>query len=216
MRHANGLEIARSLDDVCRPERMALVVYDMQIGIVGQMTDGPQITERIASILDAARTGGFRVVFLRHMSMPREWMGAFQYRQAMAWQRTDDPAKVQPWFLRGSPGFDIVPELAPRESEAVLDKITFSAFEGTPLAMILRDCGLSAFAICGIATEIGIDPTVRHGTDLGLIPVVATDACGGGHAEAAERSVANMAFMGDAIMTDASTLMEHMRPSARG
>ncbi len=36
----------------------------------------------------------------------------------------------------------------------------FSAFEGTPLAMVLSDCGLSAFAIVGIATEIGIDPTV--------------------------------------------------------
>lgn len=211
MRHANGLEIVQSLDDVCRPERMALVVYDMQIGIVRQMANGAEITQHVASILDAARTGGFRVIFLRHMSMPRELMGAFQYRQAMAWQRTDDPATVQPWFLRGSPGFDITPELAPRESEAILDKITFSAFEGTPLAMILRDCGLSAFAICGIATEIGIDPTVRHGADLGLVPVVATDACGGGHAEAAERSMANMAFMGDAIMTDEAGLVRCMR-----
>jgi biuret amidohydrolase len=51
-------------------------------------------------------------------------------------------------------------------------KISMSAFEGTPLAMALRDCGLISFMICGMATEIGIDPTVRHGADLGFIPIV--------------------------------------------
>lgn len=113
-----------------------------------------------------------------------------------------DPDQVRLWFLRGSPGFEIVPELAPREDEAVLDKIAFSAFEGTPLALILRDCGLSAFAIVGIAIEIGIDPTVRHGSDLGLVPIVVQDACGAGDPEAAQRALANLAFMEDAMMTD--------------
>ncbi|WP_158745626.1 cysteine hydrolase family protein [Acidisphaera sp. L21] len=119
-------------------------------------------------------------------------------------------AAVKPWFLRGAPGFEIVPELIPQPNQAVLDKITFSAFEGTPLAMVLRDCGLSAFAICGVATEIGIDPTARHGADLGFIPVVVQDACGHGHAEAAERSLTNLGFMGDAMMTDQATLIGHM------
>jgi nicotinamidase-related amidase len=78
----------------------------------------------------------------------------------------------------------------------VLDKLAFSAFEGTPLAMILRDCALLAFAIVGIAIEIGIDPTVRHGADLGLVPIVVQDACGAGNGEAAQRALANLAFMG--------------------
>ena len=112
-------------------------------------------------------------------------------------KRTNDPATIKPWFLPGSPGFEIVPELQPREDEAVIDKITFSAFEGTPLSIILRDLGLTSFAICGVATEIGIEP---HGADLGLVPLVIKDACGAGHAEAAERSFANIAFMGDALI----------------
>ena len=113
--------------------------------------------------------------------------------------------------LCDSPGFAVVPELAPRPSEAIIDKITFSAFEGTPLAIILRDCGLNAFAICGIATEIGIDPTVRHGADLGLIPVVVANACGAGHGEAAERSMANIAHMADAIVTNVATITVAMQ-----
>lgn len=205
-----GFEIGRTLDEFCRPDRMALVVYDMQVGIVSQLQHGPAIVERVGEVLKAARQGGFRVVFMRHLSMPTELMGAFQFRQAMAWQRTDQPDAVRPWFLRGTQGFEIVPELAPRGSEAVLDKITFSAFEGTPLAMVLRDCRLTSFAICGLATEIGIDPTVRHGADLGLVPIVVADACGAGHADAGERSLANIAFMGDAIMTNTADLARMM------
>jgi nicotinamidase-related amidase len=147
---------------------------------------------------------------MRHLSMPRELMGAYQFRQAMAWQRKSDPNEVNPWFLRDAPGFQIVPELQPTASEAVLDKITFSAFEGTPLAMILRDCGLTAFAICGIATEIGIEPTVRHGADLGLVPIVISDACGSGRPEAGERSLASIGFMGDAILTTVDELIARM------
>lgn len=210
MKTVGTLEIPETLADICRPDRMALVVYDMQVAIVRQVTDGAAITERVATVVNAARANGFRIIFLRHMSMPKELMGVFQYRQAMMWQRKTSPTEVQPWFLRDSPGFEIVPELAPRPSEAIIDKITFSAFEGTPLSIILRDCGLNAFAICGIATEIGIEPTVRHGADLGFVPVVVRDACGAGHDEAAERSLANIAFMADAIMTEASEITAAM------
>ncbi|WEX76317.1 cysteine hydrolase [Sinorhizobium numidicum] len=202
--------IGKNLADFCRPDRMALIVYDMQVGIVRQVKDGAEIAAKVLKAVEAARQGGYPVIFLRHMSMPRELMGAFQLRQAMAWQRTDDPDAVKPWFLRGTPGFEIVPELAPRESEAILDKITFSAFEGTPLSIILRDLGLTSFAICGIATEIGIDPTVRHGADLGLVPIVLRDACGPGHHEAAERSLDNIAFMGDAILCQVEEIVGAM------
>jgi nicotinamidase-related amidase len=81
-----------------------------------------------------------------------------------------------------------------------------SAFEGTPLAIALRDCGLKSFVICGIATEIGIEPTVRHGSDLGFIPIVIEDACGAGEAEAGERSLAGMRFIGDAMISTVDEL----------
>ena len=42
------------------------------------------------------------------------------------------------------PGFELAPELEPRPGEAVMDEITMSAFEGTPLDIVLRDCGIRA------------------------------------------------------------------------
>src|ERR1700687_545844 len=95
-------------------------------------------------------------------------------------------------------------------SEAIFDKISMSAFEGTPLNMTLRDCGIVAFAIVGIALEIGIEPTVRHGADLGYIPVVVKDACGFGHRDAADRSIAALEFAGDALLTNVDTFSAHL------
>jgi nicotinamidase-related amidase len=211
MERAYGLEIPTSLEEICDPRRLALIVYDMQVGVLNQIERPAEVIERVREVVDAARAGGFRVLFFRHMSLPRELMGVFQFRMGMAWQRTTNVDDVQPWFLPGSPGFELVPELAPQPSEAVLDKITMSAFEGTPLDIILRDCGLSAFAIVGVATEIGIEPTVRHGADLGYIPVVVTDACGAGHEEAAKRSLDGLAFSGDALLTDTATVTALLR-----
>jgi biuret amidohydrolase len=198
----NGLQIRRTLEDVCDPRHLALLIYDMQVGIVNQLKDGTAVAAKVREVLTTARSTGLRTFFTRHLSLPKELMGAFQYRMAMAWQQIDDPGKVEPWFLRDSPGFAIVSDLAPLPSEAIFDKLAMSAFEGTPLNFALRDCGISAVAIAGIATEIGIEPTARHAADLGFIPVIIADACGAGHHEAAERSLASLAFAGDALITD--------------
>ncbi len=200
MQNFSGISIPDTLHDAVRPDRAALVVYDMQVGILSQLPHGAAVLEKVLGVLDAARSAGTRVIFMRHMSMPKRLSGAFQLRQMMAWQRKTSPDGVQPWFLRSNPSFQLAPELAVRDDEAILDKITMSAFEGTPLAMVLRDCGLSSVVLAGIAIEIGIEPTVRHATDLGFLPVVVTDACGAGHAEAGERAIASMAFIGDALL----------------
>jgi nicotinamidase-related amidase len=206
MQEILGITIPRSLDEVISPANTALIVYDMQVGIVPQIKNGHEITQQVSRLLAAARAAGVRTFFTRHMSLPKELMGAFQYRTAMAWQRVDSPEKVKPIFVRESPAFQITSELAPRPSEGVVDKIAMSAFEGTYLEMALRDCGIRSFIIAGIALEIGIDPTCRQGADLGFWPIVVQDACGFGNEEAANHSIASLKHMGDSIITDLETV----------
>jgi len=206
MQEFSGIRIPGSLDEIVSPQNTALVVYDMQIGIVGQIKGGQEILGRTRRVLDAARSTGVRTFFTRHMSLPKELMGAFQCRTAMAWQRVDSMEKVKPLFLRDSPAFQIVPELAPRASEGIVDKIAMSAFEGTYLGIALRDCGIRSFLIVGIALEIGIDPTCRQGADLGFWPILVRDACGFGNEEAANHSVESLKHMGDTTITDADTV----------
>jgi nicotinamidase-related amidase len=211
MQRSFELDIPQTLEDICDPTRLALVVYDMQIGIVKQIENGQEIAEKVLQVLDAARTAGIRIFFTRHLSLPKELMGVSQFRMAMAWQRVKSPNEVKPWFLRDAPGFHLIPEMNPLPSEAIFDKITMSAFEGTPLNIALRDCGINAFVIVGIAMEIGIEPTVRQGSDLGYIPVVVKDACGFGHRDAADRAIASLEFAGDALLTDVAAICARFR-----
>jgi biuret amidohydrolase len=207
MRRRSGLDIPETLEDACDPATMALIVYDMQAGVLRQLPDGgAETVARVSRLLAAARAGGYPVFFTRHMSLPARLMGTAQLRTAMAWQRVDDPEKVESWFLRDTPGFQIVPDLSPRADEAVFDKLAMSAFAGTPLQMALRDLGIRAFAIAGVALEIGIAPTVWHAVDLGLIPVVVTDACGGRDHTAMQRVLDDFRFGGDTLLTDIAAI----------
>jgi len=211
MKSAFGINLPQTLEEVCDPQRIALLVYDMQVGILSQIKNPHEITQHVLKVLSAARDARVRVFFSRHLSLPKELMGMFQFRMAMAWQRVDSPERVNPWFLRDAPGLQIAPELQPRPSEGVFDKLTMSAFEGTWLDFALRDCGINAFIIVGVATEIGIEPTARHGADLGYIPMIVTDACGAGDAEAADRAIESLRFAGDAIITDTETICGVLR-----
>ncbi|MFD6353745.1 cysteine hydrolase family protein [Nocardia tengchongensis] len=207
MRRGNGLEIPETLEDVCAPESMAVVVYDMQVGVLGQLEDGAAITERVVRVVEAARRGGYPVIFLRHFFLPKRLMGKFALRMAMSWQGAESVEDVVPILQRDTPAFQLVPELQPREGEVVFDKTSMSAFEGTPLASTLRDLGIGAYAIVGVALEIGIAPTVSHSTDLGFVPIVIRDGVGGRDTAGLQRAWDDFAFQGHAIVTDSDTVV---------
>lgn len=214
MDQLRGLNVPQSLGDVCRPERLGLLIYDMQVGIVEQIAERERVIGNVREVLEAARGAGVRTYFTRHVTLPVELMGVAQLRMWRTWQRVDRLEEVRSPFLPDAPQTQIVPELRPNQSEAVLDKLTLSAFAGTPLELALRGAELGAIAVVGVATEIGIEPTVRHAGDLGFIPVVIADACGAGSAEAGDRAMENLRFLGDAVFTDVAGFREALAASS--
>ena len=71
MERAYGLEIPQNLAETCNPRRTALLVYDMQVGIIGQIQGGPELVARVQVVLEAVRSAGLRVFFTRHISLPK-------------------------------------------------------------------------------------------------------------------------------------------------
>lgn len=206
MQTYRGVDVRRTLEEVCDPTRLALLVYDMQVGVVGQIADHERVSARVAELLGSARAAGVRTVFTRHLSLPLEWTGASGLRTAMAWQATDDVDKLVSAFPSEAPQSRLVDAAQPQPGELVVEKYAMSAFVGTPLDFVFRDVGIEAFAIVGVALEVGIEPTIRHGLDLGYLPVLVTDACGYGNADAAARSREQLAWFGGSIQTDTATL----------
>src|SRR5919204_198431 len=110
----NGLDIPETLADALQPSALALVVYDMQVGILGQIGDGDRVLANVLKVLAAAREQGVRTVFTRHYSMPTELAGVYQLRQAKAWQHKQRAADTRPLIPYGSAGFQLVDGLDPR------------------------------------------------------------------------------------------------------
>jgi biuret amidohydrolase len=208
MQKLNGLSVPETLADACDPARLALLVYDMQVAIVEQIPERETIVANVREVLRAARAAGVRTYYTRHVTLPVELMGVAQLRMWRAWQRVDRLEDVRSVFPPDAPQTQIVPELAPTENEAVFDKLTFSAFAHTPLELAMRSANTDCVAIVGVATEIGIEPTARHAGDVGLIPIVITDACGAGNAQAAERSLETLRFLGDAMLATTAEFRE--------
>ena len=210
MTKAYGLSIPDQLVDLCTPERCALIIYDMQQGVVPQIDTGAEIVVLCRKLLESARAGGYRTFFTRHFFLPNSVAGVGQLRRAMVWQRKKTPEDTKPAFLQGSPLWEIVPELAPRAGEVLIDKITMSAFEGTFLNLAMRDAHLDSFIIAGIALEVGIGPTVRQALDLNLCPVLVTDACGSKTSEAREQTMATLMETGEVFAFSMAEVLSAM------
>jgi nicotinamidase-related amidase len=212
MTEAYGLSVPDQLVEVCTPARCALLIYDMQKGIVPQISAGRDVVVLCGKLLEAARASGYRVFFTRHFFLPNVLAGVGQLRRAMVWQHKKKPEETQPYFLQGSQLWEIVPELAPLEGEVVIDKITMSAFEGTYLNLAMRDAHLDCFIIAGIALEVGIGPTVRHALDLNLCPVLVTDACGSKTADLKEQTLAALKETGEVFAVSSADVLSAIRP----
>jgi hypothetical protein len=63
MKQAFGIAVPQTLEDVCDRSRLALLVYDMQVGIVSQLQGAEAVTARVARVLEASRRAGVRVFF---------------------------------------------------------------------------------------------------------------------------------------------------------
>jgi biuret amidohydrolase len=210
MKTAFGLSVAETLVDTCKPSSCALVIYDMQVGIVPQIESGQEVISSCQSLLKAAREAGFRIFFTRHLSLPTKSAGSGQLRRAMIWQRKNEPADTVSPFEFGSRAWQIVPELEPISGEIVVDKITMSAFESTFLNLAFRDAHIESFAIAGIALEVGIEPTVRHGLDLNYIPLIVADACGSRTPALKQRSLSTLADTAEVITLNTAEFVEQV------
>jgi len=210
MTAAYGLDIPTEISAICRPERMAILIYDMQVGIVSQIDGGDRIVKGCQMLLTRARASGYRIFHTRHIFLPHQSAGVGQLRRAMIWQKQEDLLKTKPAFLVSSEIAQIVPPLRPLETEVLIDKITMSAFEGTYLNIALRDLRMQSVAIAGIALEVGIEPTVRHALDLNYIPIVISDLCGSRTEELHRRSIESLQSTGEVFVVSSQDLIPYL------
>ena len=91
--------------------------------------------------------------------------------------RIGAPGPMGRILVRGEPGHDIVPALAPRPGEPVVDKSGKGAFYATDLHALLQQRGIESLLVCGVTTEVCVHTTVREANDRGYRCIVPGDCC---------------------------------------
>jgi nicotinamidase-related amidase len=169
-----------------QPSRSALLIIDMQrdflepggfgAGLGNDVTMLRRAIEPTRRVLAAARGMGMLVIHTREGHRPDlADLPAAKWQRGRLATRIGDRGPMGRILVRGEPGHDIIPELAPASGEPVVDKPGKGAFHATDLDTMLRNRGIAQLIVCGVTTEVCVNTTVREANDRGFECLVLED-----------------------------------------
>lgn len=172
------------------PATTALVVIDMQHDFVSpdgymhrlgtDLTGMQAAIQPIQRVLAKARAWGCHIIHTREgyaadLSDLQPWKIGGAPGDPVAIGDSGPRGRA---MIRGEPGWEIIPELAPVSGEPVIDKPGYGAFALTSMGQMLADLGIRHLVITGVTTDCCVTSTLREALDRGYDCLVLVDCVG--------------------------------------
>lgn len=206
------------LDPAIRPSQTAIILIDLQndiirnpngpfYGAIAQQVRAKQVIERVVTLTDGARASG-ALVFYITVVRRKDYGDVVNQISSLVAAGKAPPPKQQVALIEGTEGARLVDELQPDPSDYVLVKKRRNAFHQTELDFHLRARNITTLAIGGVATDLGVENTVRDAWDRDYNIVVLEDICVSAPASAHDYAIAHVFPRMARIMTTEQILRE--------
>lgn len=150
----------------------ALLVMDVQVGIVSRVASDDGYLPRLREVIDSARAAGVPVVYVV-VGFRAGYPEVSARNKSFAAIAAATPSR----FTSDDPDARIHPAIGPLDADVVVTKKRVSAFAGSDLELVLRSLQADHLALTGIATSGVVLSTLRQAADLDFGLTVIADCC---------------------------------------